>query len=268
MNKKENSKFELLLDDYFDDYATGKRLYRIRAKKSMGDPRFPKSYVPKGAIGGYVESSRNLAASGTCWIHDNAMVQGQTRIKGNTRVRGTAYIDINGEIHGNIDISGSANIRGYTTIKGNVTIEGGVAIDSAKINGTRSIRLRGNVSIDPGAYLKGKIYLDGFVNVGCTRVVSSPDEGISLFGAEEVYFRIFSNSDITTYSDKYFNDGGVITASTEGVLWVIRGNCGTFDEVMEKLKWHHDVTDEDIERYYKPIYEFHQNYFKDKKCES
>lgn len=268
MNKRENSKFELLLDDYFDDYATGKRLYRIRAKKTLGDPRFPKSYVPKGTLGGYVESSRNLAASGTCWIHDNAMVQGLTRIKGNTRVRGTAYIDISGEINGNINISGNPDIKGYTTIKGNVTIEDGVTIDSAEINGTRSIRLRGNVSIDSGAYLEGEIYLDGFVNVGCTKIISESNTRISLFGAEEVYFRIFSNKDITTYGDKYFNDGGVITASTEGVLWVIRGICGTFDEVMEKLRWRHDVTDKDIERYYKPIYKFHQEYFGDKNASS
>ncbi len=54
-----NKKYELLRDDTLKVF--GIKLYRIRALESFAD-------VKKGALGGYVESERNLSHEGNCWV--------------------------------------------------------------------------------------------------------------------------------------------------------------------------------------------------------
>ena len=55
-----------------------------------------------GAIGGWIESEKNLDVSGNAWISGDALVYGNAQISGNARISGNALV------YGNARISGDA----------------------------------------------------------------------------------------------------------------------------------------------------------------
>ena len=67
-----NQKYELLLDEFIE--ILGTKLFRIRAKASI-------MFVAAGEKGGYIESERNLGATGNAWVSGNARVSGDAEVK-------------------------------------------------------------------------------------------------------------------------------------------------------------------------------------------
>jgi hypothetical protein len=73
-----NTKYELLKDD--TKLVLGRTLYRIRALVAIG------TLVSAGDLGGYIESEKNLAESGSAWVYGNAQVSGNAWVYGDARV--------------------------------------------------------------------------------------------------------------------------------------------------------------------------------------
>lgn len=145
-------------------------LHRIRALIDVNEK------VPKGSLGGYVQSENNLSQEGECWIYDqaicceNAVVEekaglfdgsiacGYARLKGNAVMYDRAMADEHcyiqsGEIKDDAQITGYALIledqetkcsplifgcsRVYGTIAGNYMIRGNVLPRENLINPTK-----------------------------------------------------------------------------------------------------------------------------------
>ena len=64
--------------------STGKIVYRIRALKDFG-------HIRAGALGGWVESEKNLDQGGQCWVHERGFVSGDARVSENVWVRDNNY---------------------------------------------------------------------------------------------------------------------------------------------------------------------------------
>ena len=89
-----NKKYELMKDDTIK--AGGKTLYRIKATKTfkfgpVGKDGFSDT-INKGDEGGYVESEKNLAHEGNCWVMGDAMVYGAAKVYGNAVVADEAMV--------------------------------------------------------------------------------------------------------------------------------------------------------------------------------
>ena len=72
-------KYEILKDEFIE--FNDRKLYRIKALKDFCD-------VIKGAVGGYIESEKNLSHEGNAWVSGNARVCGDARVCGNAQVYG------------------------------------------------------------------------------------------------------------------------------------------------------------------------------------
>lgn len=96
MEKFENKKYEMLMDEANTIQWKGHTLHRIKALKDF-------YCIQKGDLGGYVEKEANLfQEDGDCWAYNNA------RVYGNAHVSGNAVIKDNAEIYGYAKIYGHA----------------------------------------------------------------------------------------------------------------------------------------------------------------
>ena len=104
-----------------DDAGVKRKLYRIIAVRSFG-------MVREGALGGYIESEKNLSHEGFCWIYDHAKVYDEARVYGDAvvfdgaRVHDRAEVRDHARVSGYAEIYGDAEIRGDTEIYGNAKI--------------------------------------------------------------------------------------------------------------------------------------------------
>ena len=70
-------KYEILKDEFIE--FNDRKLYRIKALKDFRD-------VKKGAVGGYIESEKNLSREGDAWVYGDARVSGNAQVYGNNAV--------------------------------------------------------------------------------------------------------------------------------------------------------------------------------------
>lgn len=70
-------KYEILKDEFIE--FNDRKLYRIKALKDFCD-------VKKGAVGGYIESEKNLSREGDAWVYGDARVSGNAQVYGNNAV--------------------------------------------------------------------------------------------------------------------------------------------------------------------------------------
>lgn len=78
-----------LIYDRIESMRRGRKLYRIRARR---DFETSCGRIGKGEIGGVVENTWNLSHEGSCWIHYDSCVYGQTYIIDNAYVTGNSGI--------------------------------------------------------------------------------------------------------------------------------------------------------------------------------
>ena len=63
----------------------GAVLHRIQALQNFGN-------IVKDDLGGWIESERNLAQTGDCWVYNDAMVSGDAWVSDNAMVSGDAKV--------------------------------------------------------------------------------------------------------------------------------------------------------------------------------
>jgi carbonic anhydrase/acetyltransferase-like protein (isoleucine patch superfamily) len=125
-NVMENKKYELTSET---NTSCGVTLYRIKALKDFGN-------VKKGALGGFVESERNLSQTGNAWVFgdatvcDHAIVWGDAWVFGEAHVSGKAWVfgeaHVSGEalVSGEAHVSDHAQVRGYALVSGEAHVFG------------------------------------------------------------------------------------------------------------------------------------------------
>ena len=178
------AKYELLSSNTIRT-PDGRTLYRIRALRDFGN-------VNAGDIGGYVETAKNLAHHGLCWIFDDARVfadgyvRAGARIAGNAAVFDHARISDKARIFGTARISGFAEILGTSSVFENAQVsEHATIIDSAQIHG--HARVDGYAKVWTGDIF-GRAHLSGRVVVlgGPTIYRSHISEGVVDYDFKEV----------------------------------------------------------------------------------
>lgn len=148
--------------------ADGVTLHRIRALVDI-----PSWGVPAGKVGGWIESSHNLAVTGDAWVEDDAEVYGEAKVVGNAVVRSSATVCGNAHITGNAIVGGHAKVYGNATVDemagvyGNVHVyeyanmAGGAVVSAyAAVRGTAFVtgdaRVRGMARVSGNARVLGR----------------------------------------------------------------------------------------------------------------
>lgn len=144
-------KYEIIEQDRLYDRGQY-RGHRIRALRDI-----PEHGVKAGALGGYIDSEKNLSHNGAAWVADRAAaldgsrVEGDAIAKNNARLRDNAVLGGKAVLQQDAVASDFAIIRGSATvsigggssIEGNVIIEGDTPImltQTHRIDGDREIR--------------------------------------------------------------------------------------------------------------------------------
>ena len=163
---------------------SNRTLYRIKALRSF-------SNVKKGEIGGYIESTSNLAQNGTCWIYNSACVYGSARVSGSARVydsariSGSAYVSGSARIYGLAHVADSASVYRSAQIYGSAYVSGSACIsDTARVYG--SARVFGSAGIYSSAHVtkpKECVHISGqgwpltitpqYIFIGCQSLKST-----------------------------------------------------------------------------------------------
>ena len=141
-----NKKYELLKDDAVTSF--GRTLYRIKATTDFGD-------VKKGALGGYIQSEKNLSHEGDAWVYGDAWVHGDARVSGNARVSGDAEVFGDAEVYGNAEVAGNAWVSGNARVSDNARVSGDAWVyGDARVSGNAWVS--GNAEVYGDALVKSQ----------------------------------------------------------------------------------------------------------------
>lgn len=204
-------------------------LHRIKALKDFGD-------VEAGELGGWVEAERNLSQKGNCWITtdakayanakicDNAVLSWNAIACENTSICDNALISdavIRGFTYlcGNVEVSGKSVIGGYARLHGNVIVIGAKVIDA---------EVYGNVIIYDGAYVHGRIKIDGNAYISNGAEVCKTDDYI-----------VFKN---------FWSSGRYFTWTRSNNKWHVGCFCGTGEELIKKAYQDSEKSGREYER--------------------
>lgn len=124
---------------------TSKEFYEICANKIFVAYKNNgmRSVIPKGELGGWIESERNLSQEGNCWISsgskvwDNALITGNAYVGCGNRIKGNVIIKDNAKCHNSL-IEDNAIIANNSVIKNsfikdNVEIFGNSIVNDSNI---------------------------------------------------------------------------------------------------------------------------------------
>jgi hypothetical protein len=104
-------KYTLLPDD--TKVVEGRTLYRIKALREVC------SGVPKGTLGGYIESLANLSQYGDAWVYGTALVYENAEVYGDAQVYRNAVVCGNAQVCGDAQVYGNAVVYGNAQVCGN-----------------------------------------------------------------------------------------------------------------------------------------------------
>ena len=81
--------------------------------------------IEAGTLGGIIESPRNLAQSGTCWVFPGSLIEGNAYVSGDAVLQEGAQVIDEAKVYGHTLISGGvvmdqARVLGDTIVQGNV----------------------------------------------------------------------------------------------------------------------------------------------------
>mgnify|MGYP000747403943 CR=1 FL=1 len=205
-------KYEILENDTIE--FDGHTLYRIRALKSFRNPA-TKKCIKNGALGGYIESEKNLSQNGYCWVYawtQNPNICGI--VYENATVEGDAFNE-KSIIHGNAIISESSYTR-YSEVYGNALIYGNAIIDHCTV------------------YDNAKIYDNA--KACCL------DGGLKIYGKAEIY----NNAIVRGRWSKIFGNTRICGRALvdNGIVY---GNISVFDATIKKSRvYGSGVIDKDV----------------------
>lgn len=205
-------KYEILENDTIT--IDGHTLYRIRALKSFRNPA-TKNCIKKGALGGYIESEKNLSQNGYCWVYawsQNHNICGI--VYENAIIEGDAFNE-QSIVHGNAIISESSYVR-YSEIYGNALIYGNAILDHCNV------------------YDNAKIYDNA--KVCCL------NGGTRIFGKAEIY----NNAIVRGRWSKIFGNARICGRAliNNGIVY---GDISIFDATIKKSRvYGSGVIDKDV----------------------
>lgn len=90
-------------------------LHRIKAVKDFGK-------VKEGDLGGWIESKKNLAQSGDCWVGGEAKVFGNSKVRDNAWVGYHAQVSKNAKVYGNAIVDCSALVTDNAIVGDNAWV--------------------------------------------------------------------------------------------------------------------------------------------------
>lgn len=151
-------------------------IHRIRA---IRDFYAGGKYVHKGDLGGWIESESNLSQVGSCWVDDDAIVEGNARVKGLAYVGECARVWESAKVNHSASVTGHACVRGFARICGescvedfSVVFENATVLDYAKVRDHACIS--GNTRIAQDASVRLRTSICGNSWVGADVCLSFP----------------------------------------------------------------------------------------------
>lgn len=166
----------------------GRTLYRVKALKSFQvNGKWP---VTEGELGGWVESTDNLAQNGTCWIGDDAHVYGGARVTDDAHVFGSSHVYDVAHIGDRAIVCDRANVFQHSQVFGEAQIAGDARVyglseiyDKARVIDRARCSQRawvyGDVVVNGNANITEKTTLDPVVLQGLRYTVTFMDNHIS-----------------------------------------------------------------------------------------
>lgn len=121
-------------------------LHRIRALTDVNEK------IPKGSMGGYVQSEKNLSQEGTCWIYDQAVcceeavVEQEAGLYDGTMARGSALV------------TGDAVMYDRAVADGNCCIRSGEIKEDVRVSGYAMITKHPETGFSPLICERSKVY--------------------------------------------------------------------------------------------------------------
>ena len=164
------AKYELVLDD--TKVVAGRTLYRIRAIVAIAGTLSTPA-VAVGDLGGYVEHTKNLSASGNAWVSGNARVYGNAWVSGDAVVSGNAWVYGDARVSGNARVYGNAWVYGDARVSGNAWVSG-----DARVSGDGLIFWASKVGTENGTLT---VYnaKDNTLLVNCGCFLGTPEQFIA-----------------------------------------------------------------------------------------
>ncbi len=165
-----------------------------------------------GELGGWVESKKNLAQEGECWIGDNAVVLDDAEVFGDAKVSGSAEVGEYAVIGGKAEVGGEACVKGYAHVIGDADVSGDkrVAVyDYATIRGTVKSKavVYGEATVGPYAQASGKAKV-----YGNAWIEGTEDQGAYIEGEARAFGRAVINGTVgdkcVVYGNAHIGSGG------------------------------------------------------------
>ena len=172
-----------------------------------------KVYEPEmGELGGWVESKKNLAQEGECWIGDNAVVLDDAEVFGDAKVSESAEVGEYAVIGGKAEVGGEACVKGYAHVLGDAEVSGDkriAAYDYANIRGTVKSKavVYGEATVGPYAQASGKAKV-----YGSAWIEGTEDQGAYIEGEARAFGRAVINGTVgdkcVVYGNAHIGSGG------------------------------------------------------------
>lgn len=143
---------------------SGHLLHRVIADESS-------RYAIHGKPGGWVESEKNLAQEGLCWVASDAKVLGDATVKGDVLIADRAVVKDFAELAGSAIVKGSAMVSDHAAVSGSAIVTDMASVTDWAVVGDHSVLRGGAVRVSGCAYVSGHVILNGRVVVTDCAVV-------------------------------------------------------------------------------------------------
>ena len=174
---KEGKKYILYKKEM--EYGISNERWRIRACRDIettemfGNREVKKLLVPKGTLGGLVQSEKNLSQKGNCWISSGACVIDDAEVSENAIVCGKAGVRRNAKVKGNAVVSDSAEITDESVVSENARVSGEALVyGKSRIEGSSRVKDKAKVK---GTHVKGNALICGNANAECLLVCDNAE---------------------------------------------------------------------------------------------
>jgi len=126
--------------------------------------------ITKGTLGGKIDSSRNLAQSGKCWVFPGAEIKDGAYVSGNAIIESDSVISDSAKVYGNAIIRGG-KVSGETRVLGEAVVKNEAEVgDEAHVIGnvilTNECKVFGKARVQGEAIIDGGIIKDDAVVMG------------------------------------------------------------------------------------------------------
>lgn len=210
-------KYKILRNDSIDIY--GKKLYRIQAIRNFGD-------IKKGDIGGYIQSQKNLAHDGDCWVYDDAVVFENAKISQDAKIYNNARIYGFAEIYGHAEIYDYVEVFDYAAIYNHTKIHNrAIVYNNARI--FENAEIYDNVLVFDHAMVHGNAKIHNFAKIhGYVRI----HDNTIVYDNANIYENIRAYNNALIYSNVRIKYGEVTDDIFSNMEKLIYNTFGVFPD--------------------------------------